>query len=72
MLLPDKSNKNKTFMKSLNAFKKRTFCIETFGKYKIDTPKGLISQQLHKNVIEKYKVVEANGEYLNMKLKKFY
>ena len=67
-----KENPNKIFLKGLNSLKKRTFSVVTFSKNQIDAQKGLQSQRLHGEVIDKYKVEESKAEMLSLKLKKFY
>lgn len=67
-----KEDSNKVFMKALNSLKKRKFSVSTFSENNIDTEKGLVSQKLHKEVIEKYNVHESQAEMLSLKLKKFY
>ena len=67
-----KENSNKVFLKGLNSLKKRTFCVTTFSENQIDTQKGLMSQRLHENVIDKYNMHESKAEMLSLKLKKFY
>lgn len=65
-------DKNRAFIKRLNISKKRAFSVATFKESSIDAEKGLLSEALHKKVIDKYAVAEAEGEYLSMKVKKFY
>ena len=67
-----KEDSNKTFLKGLNSMKKRKFSVAKFTQNNIDTKKGLISQQLHKEVIDKYSVQDSQAEMLSFKLKKFY
>ena len=67
-----KEDNNQVFMKGLNSLKKREFSVAKFSQNNIDTEKGLLIQRLHKEVIEKYKVQEAQTEMLSLKLKNFY
>lgn len=65
-------DKNEHFVSKLNVFKKRSFSVNSFGQNNINTEKGLRSQEMHGEVMEKYKTKESQGEMLSMKLKNFY
>ena len=67
-----KEDRNKSFMGELNTFKKRSFSVTSFGQNNIDTTKFLSSQRLYREVKDRYKVADSKGEYLSMKLKRFY
>jgi hypothetical protein len=67
-----KEDRNKSFMGELNTFKKRSFSVALFGQNNIDTTKFLSSQRLYREVKDRYKVADSKGEYLSMKLKRFY
>jgi len=67
-----KEDRNRGFIGKLNTFKKRRFSVVMFSQNNIDTSKFLSSQKLYKEVKKKYKITDTKGEYLSMKLKKFY